>query len=156
MDYLWIAWVVAGIAFAIAEVFTLGFVLLWFGVGAIAASLVALAGLSVTIQVIVFLAVSIVLTIASRTIFDATLLRNRTPAVKMGVDSLPGQIGTVTESSKGALGEGAVKVFGSTWTAFPVDGEDPLEIGERVTVDRVEGASIYVRRSKTSEPDWRS
>ncbi|HQR37904.1 MAG TPA: hypothetical protein PLF26_05830, partial [Blastocatellia bacterium] len=106
MEYLWIAWVIAGIAFAIAEVFTLGFVLLWFGVGAIAASLVALAGFSVTIQVVVFLVVSIVLTIASRTIFDATLLRNRTPKLKIGVDALPGQIGTVVEASKGAVAEG--------------------------------------------------
>ncbi len=156
MEYLWIAWVIAGIAFAIAEVFTLGFVLLWFGVGAIAASLVALAGFSVTIQVVVFLVVSIVLTIASRTIFDATLLRNRTPKLKMGVDALPGQIGTVVEPSKGALAEGAVKVVGATWTAFPVDGEEPLEVGDRVTVDRVEGSTIYVRRSPSSEPTWRS
>ena len=156
MEYLWIAWVVAGIAFAIAEVFTLGFVLLWFGVGAIAASLVALAGFSVTIQVVVFLAVSIVLTIASRTIFDAALLRNRTPQLKMGVDALPGQVGTVVEPSKGALAEGAVKVVGATWTAFPADGEEPLEVGDRVTVDRVEGSTIYVRRSPSSEPTWRS
>jgi len=156
MDYVWIAWVIAGIVFAIAEVFTLGFVLLWFGVGAIAASLVALAGFGFPLQVVVFLAVSIVLTIASRTIFDAALLRNRTPALKMGVDSLPGQVGMVTESSKGTLGEGAVKVFGSTWTAFPEEGEDPLEVGERVEVARVEGASIYVRRVGKSTPSWRS
>ena len=42
--------------------------------------------------------------------------------------------------------EGAVKVFGSTWTVYPVSGEEPLEAGERVVVESVEGASIYVRR----------
>jgi len=156
MDYLWIVWVVAGVAFAIAEVFTLGFVLLWFGVGAIAASLVALAGLSVTLQVIVFLAVSIALTVASRTIFENALFRNRGPQMKMGVASLPGQVGTVIEASRGALNEGAVKVFGSTWTAFPAEGEEPLEIGDRVSVERVDGATIYVRRLGPAEPSWRS
>ena len=156
MDFLWIVWVVAGVAFAIAEVFTLGFVLLWFGVGAIAASLVALAGLSVTLQVVVFLAVSIALTVASRTIFENALFRNRGPKLKMGVASLPGQVGTVIEASRGTLNEGAVKVFGSTWTAFPAEGEAPLELGERVAVERVDGATIYVRRVRGTEPSWRS
>jgi membrane protein implicated in regulation of membrane protease activity len=50
--------------------------------------------------------------------------------------------------------EGAVKVFGSTWTAYPVDGEEPLEAGDRVEVDRVQGASIYVRRIEPGR-DWR-
>src|SRR5437773_10724809 len=99
MDYLWIVWVVAGVAFATAEVFTLGFVLLWFGVGAIAASLVALAGLGVAPQVAVFLTVSILLTVASRTIFENALFRNRGAELKTGVASLPGQVGTVTEPS---------------------------------------------------------
>ncbi len=155
MDYLWIVWVVAGVAFAVAEVFTLGFVLLWFGVGAIAASLVALAGLSVTLQVVVFLGVSIALTIASRTIFENALFRNRGPQLKTGVASLPGQVGTVTEASHGALKEGAVKVFGSTWTAFPAAGEEPLEIGDQVSVERVDGATIYVRRVGSTERSWR-
>jgi membrane protein implicated in regulation of membrane protease activity len=50
--------------------------------------------------------------------------------------------------------EGAVKVFGSTWTAYPADGEDPLEAGERVMVDSIKGASIYVRRISEGG-DWR-
>jgi membrane protein implicated in regulation of membrane protease activity len=52
------------------------------------------------------------------------------------------------------LHEGAVKVFGSTWTAYPAPGELPLEAGERVCVESVEGASIYVRRIG-EDPDWR-
>jgi membrane protein implicated in regulation of membrane protease activity len=156
MDFLWIVWVVAGIAFAVAEVFTLGFVLLWFGVGAIAASLVALAGFGVTSQVVVFLIVSILLTIASRTIFENALFRQRGVGLKTGMATLPGQVGTVTEPSHGELQEGAVKVFGSTWTAFPAEGEAPLELGERVAVERVDGATIYVRRVRGTEPSWRS
>ena len=46
--------------------------------------------------------------------------------------------------AKERLQEGAVKVFGSTWTAYPAPGESPLEAGERVCVESVEGASIYV------------
>ena len=74
--------------------------------------------------------------------------------MKSGVESLPGKIGTVVSSSRGALHEGAVKVFGSTWTAYPAEGEEPLEAGDRVEVTRVQGASIYVRRIGVA-PDWR-
>lgn len=154
MDYLWIVWLIAGVAFAVAEVFTLGFVLLWFAAGAIAASLVALAGLGVGLQVFVFLTVSILLTIASRTILEKTIF-HRGSKLKTGIDSLPGQVGTVVEATNGST-EGAVKVFGSTWTAIPVDGEEPLAVGERVTVDRVDGTVIYVRKAHSSERTWRS
>jgi membrane protein implicated in regulation of membrane protease activity len=76
----------------------------------------------------------------------------------MGVDSLPGQIGTVSSASKGALHEGAVKVFGSTWTAFPIDEETPLLEGEKVEVVQVRGSSIYVRKVSHEKelPEWRS
>jgi membrane protein implicated in regulation of membrane protease activity len=76
--------------------------------------------------------------------------------LKSGVEGLPGKIGTVVTSSRGSLNEGAVKVFGSTWTAYPAEGEEPLEAGDRVAVDRVQGASIYVRRVEANPSrDWR-
>ena len=152
----WIAWAVLAVILIIAEVFTSGFVLLWFGIGALAAALAGLVGLGVPFQFLIFLIISIGLTAASRTIFVNYFSREKSGNdLKSGVDALPGKIGTVVSSSSGALHEGAVKVFGSTWTAFPTDGEDPLEAGDRVQVDRVQGASIFVRRVG-HEPDWRS
>jgi membrane protein implicated in regulation of membrane protease activity len=99
--------------------------------------------------------VSVGLTAASRTIFVNYFSREKEgTSLRTGVDALPGKVGTVVSSSRGALHEGAVKVFGSTWTAYPAKGEDPLEAGERVMVESVEGASIYVRRI-TNGGDWR-
>ncbi len=154
--YIWIFWTILGAILIIAEIFTTGFVLLWFGVGALAAAFAALVGVnSITAQFLIFAIVSIALTAASRTIFVNYFSREKTGGdLKSGVESLPGKIGTVVSSSRGALNEGAVKVFGSTWTAYPADGEEPLEAGDRVTVERVQGASIYVRRLG-QERDWR-
>ena len=154
-NILWILWLVLGVALVIAEIFTLGFVLLWFGVGAIAAAMVGLLGGGFLLQFLVFAIVSTALTLMSRTIF-ARYLPHSSPAIKMGVDSLPGKIGTVTTASKGALNEGAVKVFGSTWTAFPIDDETLLIEGEKVEVVEVKGSSIYVRRITKELPDWRN
>ena len=155
-DWFWILWCVLGAVLIVAEIFTSGFVLLWFGIGALAAAFAGIIGIdSLAIQFAIFAVVSISLTAASRTIFVNYFSReNDGPSLRSGVDALPGKVGTVVSSSKGALHEGAVKVFGSTWTAYPAPGEPPLEAGERVSVERVEGASIYVRRIG-GEPEWR-
>lgn len=148
MPYAWIIWLIIAAIFAVAEVLTPGFVLLWFGVGALAAALLALLGVtSVAAQVIVFLLVSVLLVIASRTIFDRFLSRAQdADQLRTGVEQMIGQVGTVVEASRGPLHEGAVKVYGSTWTALPAAGEDPLREGESVAVERIEGNTIYVRR----------
>jgi membrane protein implicated in regulation of membrane protease activity len=153
----WILWVVLGVGLIIAEIFSLGFVLLWFGLGAILAALAGYLGLGFGWQFLVFAVVSIGLTAMSRTIFSNYFSHNDETGLKTGVDSLPGQIGTVSGASKGALHEGAVKVFGSTWTAFPIDEETPLLEGEKVEVVRVKGSSIYVRRISPEKelPEWR-
>ena len=155
-NYYWILWCILGAGLIVAEIFTSGFVLLWFGIGALAAAFVGLIGIdSLAIQFAVFALVSIGLTAASRTIFVKYFLREQTgDSLRMGVDALPGKIGTVVSSSRGAMQEGAVKVFGSTWTAYPAPGELPLEAGERVCVESIEGASIYVRRVNQGA-DWR-
>src|SRR5436309_4303578 len=155
-DYLWIFWAILGAILIVAEIFTTGFVLLWFGIGALAAGLAALLGVnSIIVQFLIFAMVSIALTAASRTIFVNYFSREKTGGdLKSGFEALPGKIGTVVSSSRGALHEGAVKVFGSTWTAYPADGEEPLEAGDRVVVERIQGASIYVRRVGEGR-DWR-
>jgi inner membrane protein len=156
MQDIWYVWLILGALFIVAEIFTSGFVLLWFGVGAGVAALLALTGVvGLPVQIIVFLAVSVGLTVASRTIFENVFMRSSPGReLKTGMDTLPGRVGVVVGASEGPLLEGAVKVFGSTWRAFPVDRREPLREGEEVEIARVEGASVYVRRVET-EPGWR-
>jgi membrane protein implicated in regulation of membrane protease activity len=151
----WIIWLVLGVVLVLAEIFTLGFVLLWFGIGAFAAALAGMAGAGLITQFLVFAVVSVGLTAMSRTIFANYLSHRDEDTVKMGVDSLPGQIGTVALPSKGALREAAVRVYGSTWTAFPADGESEFVEGEKVEVVSVKGSSIMVRRIVDELPEWR-
>ena len=156
-DWFWVLWCILGAILIVAEIFTSGFVLFWFGIGALAAAFAGFIGIdSLVVQFLIFAGVSSALTAASRTIFVNYFSREKSgDSLRTGVDAMPGKIGTVVSSSKGALNEGAVKVLGSTWTAYPALGEAPLEAGERVSVERIEGASIYVRRIGSGEPDWR-
>ena len=92
----WIMWTVLGVILIIAEVFTPGFVLLWFGVGALAAAFAGLVGLdSLPLQFLIFAVVSIALTAASRTIFVNYFTRQDEPdGLRTGASSLPGQVGS--------------------------------------------------------------
>lgn len=156
-QFAYLLWIVLGVVLIIAEVFTFGFVLLCFGIGALAAALAGWLGFGLGLQFLLFAVISIALTAMSRTILAGYFSRDDENRIKMGMDALPGKIGTVTITSKGALQEGAVKVYGSTWTAFPVEGEASLIEGEKVEVVRVQGSSIYVQRIDESKklPEWR-
>ena len=155
-NLIWILWIVFALVLIVAEIFTTGFVLLWFGIAALIAGFAAMLGFDLPVQFLLFFIISISLIAASRTIFVKYLsYENTENELKTGVDALPGKIGTVVTSSQGALNEGAVKVFGSTWTAFPTDSDEPLREGDRVIVERVQGASIYVRRLHDELPGWR-
>ena len=155
-NYAWVVWAVLGLVLIIAEVFTPGFVLLWFGVGALAAALASFLGAGLAAQFVVFISLSSLLTALSRTIFVNYFTgRDEPGGLKVGAAKLPGQVGTVVTSSQGALNAGAVKVFGSVWTAYPAEGEPPLEAGDRVVVESLQGASIYVRRAGAL-PEWRA
>jgi len=149
MSYAWIIWLVLAAIFIGAEVLTPGFFLLWFGVGALVTALLALLGItSMAAQLVIFLVISVALLIASRTIFDRFLMRYSPGSqLKSGVETMIGQVGTVVEGSRGSLNEGAVKVYGSVWTALPSEGEKPLVEGETVSIERIEGNTIYVRRT---------
>ncbi|MDQ3322757.1 MAG: NfeD family protein [Acidobacteriota bacterium] len=153
-QFAWIFWIILGVILIVAETMTLGFVLFWFGLGALAAAFVGWVGLGLGWQFLIFAVVSIALTAMSRTIFGNLYKHQDENALKTGIDALPGQIGTVTAASRGTLQEGAVKVYGSIWTAFPVEDKKPLEEGEKVEVIYVKGSSIYVRRAGEL-PGWR-
>lgn len=154
-NLLWILWLVIGIGLILAEVFTLGFVLLWFGIGAIAAALVGMAGGGFFLQFLIFAVVSVAMTVMSRTIFAKFFHLDGGHTHKMGIDALPGKVGKVSAASSGPLNEGAVKVFGSEWTAFPFDDSTKLLEGQKVEVVEVRGSAVYVRAVKDELPGWR-
>lgn len=153
-NFLWIAWTVFAVLLIIAEIFTMGFVLFWFGIGAFAAAITAYLGFGLVAQFLIFAGVSVVFTLLSRTIFD-DYYPHQDENKDMGIDTMPGQIGTVTSASKGALNAARVKVFGSSWKAFPVDESLSFSEGDKVEVVKVEGSSIYIKSAEKSLPDWR-
>ena len=46
-QYSWLLWTILGVMLIVAEIFTMGFVLFWFGLGALAAALAAMLGVGI-------------------------------------------------------------------------------------------------------------
>ncbi|MBL0175297.1 MAG: NfeD family protein [Ignavibacteria bacterium] len=145
MEYYW--WFAAALLFFILEIVTPGFVLMWFGVGAIVAGLLSLFGVSnALVQAIVFVAVSLIMLSLSRTLFKNVFMRSSPGAgLKTNMDALVGRTGLVTEGIDIERSRGRVTVEGQDWAARSID-RAPITLSSRVEVTGFEGASLIVRR----------
>jgi membrane protein implicated in regulation of membrane protease activity len=135
-----VIWLVAGVLLAIAELFTLDFVLIMLAVGAFAAGVVGLV-LPVPVQVVAFAAVSVLGLVAVRPAIKRHLHRGADPAV-MGMDAIEGAEATVVEEI--AEGRGMVKIGGELWSARAYDATQVIEAGAQVRVVEVKGATALV------------
>ncbi|QRK06792.1 NfeD family protein [Archangium violaceum] len=144
--HAWQLWILAAIIAGSLEMALPGFVMLWFCVGALVASLSAALGLDINVQLALFTLVSVALFTASRTLFKKAFMRNAS-TVKTGVEAMVGQEAVVTESLVEGHG-GTVRINGELWSARPLGG--PVAEGERVIVEQVEGLKLWVRRPSAS------
>jgi membrane protein implicated in regulation of membrane protease activity len=135
-----VIWLIAGVLLAVAELFTLDFVLIMLAGGAFAAAAAGLL-LPVPAQVAVFAAVSALGLLAVRPAIKRHVHRGAEPAV-MGVDAIEGTEATVIEQV--AEGRGLVKIGGELWTARPYDATQVIEAGVLVRVIEVKGATALV------------
>jgi membrane protein implicated in regulation of membrane protease activity len=136
-------WVWAGLAavLIVGEMFTAGFFLLPFGIGAAAAAGVNFAGMSMGWQWAAFLAVSAVLLLSLRRFADRV---THEPPQKVGVDRLIGKVGVVTEAVEPSDGAGRVRIEREEWRA-DTSADEVLAVGARVVVERVEGTHLVVK-----------
>lgn len=137
-----VIWLIAGVLLAIAELFTLDFVLIMFGVGALAAAATALVA-PVPVQLAVFAVVSAGGVLAVRPAIKRRLHRRAEPAL-MGLDAIEGAEATVVETVSD--GRGMVKIGGELWQARPYDATQTMDAGTLVRVVEVKGATALVWR----------
>ena len=144
--HTWQLWIIAALVAGSLEIALPGFVMLWFGVGSLAAAGLAALGLGLETQLACFSAVSVALFTASRTLFKNAFMRNAA-TMKTGVEAMVGQEAVVTESLVAGHG-GTVRINGELWSARALG--EPMGEGERVIVEQVEGLKLWVRRPATS------
>ena len=136
----WVWWIVAAGVLAVGEIATLGFFLGPIAVAAALAAVVALAGGSLAVQWIVFVAASLATLLVLRPIARRHL---QTPArIRTGTAALIGARAMVLERVD--VHGGQVKIGGEVWSARAYDEDEVIEPGTRVEVMQIDGATALV------------
>ena len=136
---MWWVWILAALVCGIIEVMSVSFVFLMFAIGALAAGIAGALGANVTIQVIVFVVVTVALLVGLRPFLKGRIDRSAGD-VRTNTDALIGKTGYVTE----IVGErhGRIQFSGGEWSARTEGVSIP--VGAEVRVDRIDGATAVV------------
>lgn len=142
---LWHFWVLLGIALIIGEMFTLGFFLACFGVGAFVVAIIALLGTGLVFQVLIFSVLSFICIFAIRP-FLLRISSKKENLVRTGVDALTGKTGLVLQAFGGSVGHGSVKIGGEIWRAMGMEGEI-FSKDDLIVVESIRGTTLVVQRA---------
>jgi membrane protein implicated in regulation of membrane protease activity len=136
----WVLWMVAAGLLAVGEIVTLGFFLGPIAIAATLAAVVALTGVGLAVQWIVFIAASLGSLLVLRPIARRHL--RTPPSIRTGTAALVGGRATVMERVDGNGGQ--VKIGGELWSARAYDEDEAFEPGTRVEVMKIDGATALV------------
>ncbi|NEM90046.1 NfeD family protein [Galbitalea soli] len=142
-QYAWILWLALILIFVIVEVVTVDFTFLMLAIGSVGGLVASLIGAAWWVQVIIAAILALALIFTVRPPLLRALKRGGDHA-KSNVEALLGMHGTVVIAFEGAAG--TVKLDnGETWTAtLGSTPPPPLNLGDRVTVTAIQGATAVV------------
>lgn len=136
LTYIWLGLMVVLIAI---EAATVSLTTIWFAGGSLLAFFMALFGLPLWFQIMVFLGASTLSMILTRPVAVKYL---KVGTAKTNIDSIIGQKGIVVMAI-GEFSTGQVKVRGQIWSAISKAG-GPIEKDTEVYVDSIEGVKLIV------------
>jgi len=141
----WILWIALAATCIVVEIFTAGFFIFWFGVGAGVAAVLAAVGLAAAWQWGPFIVVSAVCLVLSRRFAERITKGQKR---KVGPDRLIAKVGVVLEKINPDTSKGKVRVESEEWRAISEDGK-AIDAGTHVYVVKIEGTHLIVKRRKT-------
>ena len=144
---IWLIWMVVAAVFIIGEIFTLGFFLLWFGIGAAVAGILAMFGLGGSWQWGAFAVVSGVLFVLSRK-FAERFSKKQPPGI--GADRFVDKEGVVLEEVDNIKNTGRIRMGKEEWRAESDTGE-VIPVGKMVEVAKLVGTHVVVKTLKEGE-----
>lgn len=138
---MWLVWlIIAGVLF-IGEILTVGFLLLWFAIAAVAAMLVSFITTNIFIQILVFVIVSVILIIFTRPILAKYTKNDNTVT---NSNAIIGKIALVTEDISLLNSTGQINVDGEIWSAKTMDPNLTIPKGSKVEIIGIDGVKACV------------
>jgi membrane protein implicated in regulation of membrane protease activity len=139
----WIVWLVAACVLGLGEMHQGGFYLAPFALGAVLAAVVSLLGVGALLSGIVFVLASGIVFGTLRPV--AQRHRRLPPSIRTGAAALVGRRAIVLERIANDEGVGCVKIEGGeVWTARCYDDDEVMDVGQRVEVVEIRGATALV------------
>ena len=136
-------WLGLFILLLVIEIITVGLTTIWFAAGALAALAANVLGADLIIQIIIFLAVSIVLLIFTRPWAEKHLNRKR---VRTNYEREIGKVIRITEKVDNLDQTGKSVVDGQEWTVRSRNDSDIFEAGALARVVAVSGVKLIVEK----------
>ncbi len=140
-------WLLAVIVLLVVEGLVPGLISIWFALGALAALLAALFHAPVWLQLLWFLVVSVAALAVTRPLVKKYVNSRVKPT---NADMLIGKECVVTERIDNLHGTGATAVGGKTWTARMEEDGQTAEIGEVLSILRIDGVKLIVCRQEAA------
>lgn len=141
---MWQVWLITAGVFFVLEIFTVGFLVFWLGIGALLAMLISFVTESIIIQTTIFVLSSGLLIFATKPLVKKI---TKTDTVKTNVYSLIGKKAIVTEDINWATGTGQIKIEGQSWSAKTKD-QVNIPKGTEVEIESIEGVKAFVKPLK--------
>lgn len=139
---IYIGWLILAGFLLILEFFTEGFLICWFGVGALAAMTVSFfAAENYLLQIITFFVVSLILVLCTRKF--AKKVEPHTSS--SNVYSILGKEALVTAEIDNTAGKGQIKVDGDIWSAKSESGEN-ISVNSKVEILKIDGVKVVVKQ----------
>ncbi len=138
-------WLIVLVVLVVIELLTMGLTTIWFAGGALIATVAAVLGAPMVVQIILFLVVSGVLIIFTRPLAVKYFNKDR---VRTNAESLVGRQAIVISEIDNLQGIGQVNVGGMEWSARTrIDGVR-LPVGTVTTVLGINGVKLIVEERK--------
>ena len=138
---MWQIWLIASGVFFIIEIFTVGFLIFWLGVGALIAMLISFLTSNIIIQTTVFVISSGLLIFATKPLVNKITKKE---AVPTNVYSIVGKKGIVIEDIDWSTGTGQIKSEGEIWSA-KTNEQINIPKGTEVEIESIDGVKVIVK-----------
>lgn len=138
-----IVWAILFIVFVIIETVTAQIVSIWFALGALVSLIVSCFTDSILIQLIVFLAVSILSLLLTRPVFKKFI---NIKHEKTNTDNFVGKEGILIEEVDNIKGTGRLSISGLTWNTRSIDDKIIIPVNSIVVIKEIKGVTAFVEK----------
>ena len=138
---MWQFWLIVAGLFFVGEIFTLGFLIFWFGIGALFAMIVSFFTTNIIIQTTVFLITSTIFILATKPLVKKFVDLKKT---NTNVFSIIGKKALVIKDIDPIHSSGQIKLNGEVWSA-ETENDEIIKEGSEVEVLKINGVKAIVK-----------